>query len=102
MRRVTHLLAGAALAGGVGLLGAPAAHADTTCDAYSGVCPVVPGKQLPAGEVKAVVVKKPAATPSTLPFTGGDVVLVSVLGAAAVAGGGALLVAGRRRGAETA
>ena len=35
--------------------------------------------------------------PSTLPFTGGEVLLVSLVGAGAVAAGTALVVAGRRR-----
>lgn len=40
---------------------------------------------------------QPAGTPTTLPFTGGELVLFSALGAGAVAGGAALVVAGRRR-----
>jgi hypothetical protein len=37
------------------------------------------------------------STPSTLPFTGGEVVLIAVAGAAAVAAGTAMVVTGRRR-----
>lgn len=39
-----------------------------------------------------------ATTPSTLPFTGGELVLMTAIGAGALAGGTALVVAGRRRG----
>ena len=35
--------------------------------------------------------------PSTLPFTGGELVLLTALGAGALAGGTALVVAGRRK-----
>ena len=35
--------------------------------------------------------------PATLPFTGGELVLLTALGAGALAGGTALVVAGRRR-----
>ncbi len=41
-------------------------------------------------------------TPNTLPFTGGDIVLLSLLGAGTLAGGTALVVAGRRRTPATA
>lgn len=37
------------------------------------------------------------SNPSTLPFTGGELVLLTVLGAGTLAGGTALVVAGRRR-----
>lgn len=39
----------------------------------------------------------PASTPSTLPFTGGEVVLIAAAGTAAVAAGAGLVVGGRRR-----
>ena len=48
----------------------------------------------------------PASTttsqPTTLPFTGGEIALLTVLGAGALAGGTALVVAGRRRAQATA
>jgi hypothetical protein len=108
MRRFSTLLTGAALAGGISLLGAPAAFAKepVACDAYAQTCPPVRGETTPSvsgtkGGVSVVTTTR-TSTPSTLPFTGGDVVLISVLGAAAVAGGAALVVAGRRRGVATA
>ena len=38
-----------------------------------------------------------ATRPSALPFTGGEIVLISAAGAAAVAAGTAMVVGGRRR-----
>lgn len=38
-----------------------------------------------------------SSSPSTLPFTGGELVLMTALGAGALAGGTALVIAGRRR-----
>jgi hypothetical protein len=43
----------------------------------------------------------PARTPATLPFTGGEVVLVAAAGAAAVAAGASLVLGGRRRAGVT-
>ena len=41
----------------------------------------------------------PATTPGrTLPFTGGEFVLISVVGVGAIAGGSTLVLAGRKRG----
>lgn len=118
MRRVTHLLTGAALAGGISLVGAPAALAQeaVACDAYAGTCPVVLGETLTRSEggaggttsspstttgteVRGAVAGTTAnrTSPATLPFTGGDILLLSLLGAAAVGGGTALVVASRRR-----
>lgn len=96
-------LAGGMLLGGV-LVVSGAAPALAVCDAYSGSC-VEPTKVLPttleapATDVRSRAVVDTGASPSTLPFTGGELVLVSALGAAAVAGGTALVVAGRRRNA---
>ncbi len=42
-----------------------------------------------------------ARTPATLPFTGGEVVLIAAAGAAAVAAGAGLVVGGRRRSGQT-
>ena len=41
----------------------------------------------------------PAGTPSALPFTGGELVLLTTVGVGALVGGTALVIAGRRRGA---
>lgn len=38
-----------------------------------------------------------SSSPATLPFTGGEIVLLSTLGLGALAGGTALVLAGRRR-----
>lgn len=43
-----------------------------------------------------------AQNPSTLPFTGGELVLLTALGLGAVAGGTALVVAGRRKSSPAA
>jgi hypothetical protein len=43
-----------------------------------------------------------AQNPSTLPFTGGELVLLTGLGLGAVAGGTALVVAGRRKSSPAA
>lgn len=107
MRRVTTLLTGAALAGGISLLGAPAALADggVACDAYAKTCPAVPGTQVRGGATTTGLpgaVTTRTSTPASLPFTGGDVVLLSLAGSAAIAGGAALVMAGRRRGVTTA
>lgn len=91
--------AGAALA----VSFAPASAQTATCDAYSGACPpptqVLPSTVSSPPPVTAVrgATTRTAESPSVLPFTGGELVLVSLAGAGALAAGGALLVAGRRR-----
>lgn len=45
----------------------------------------------------AATVVTPTDTPTTLPFTGGELVLLTAAGAGALAGGTALVLAGRRR-----
>jgi len=83
--------------GGLLALG-PAAPAFAACDAYSGACtdprPVVGTVQSDPGTQQT--------TPTVLPFTGGDVVLITALGLGALAGGTALVVAGRRRRPDAA
>lgn len=98
-----------------------ASPALAVCDAYSGTCTeptevlnetlttpsdvgaAVAGEGAGAGGLGRTQVTTPAAvTPATLPFTGGELVLVSTLGLAAVAGGVGLVVAGRRRAADSA
>ena len=93
--RPTSALATAAMTSTLLLTGAPAALA--VCDAYSGVCveDEVRERNEPRQPQGAVVRARQA--PETLPFTGGEVVMLSALGAGAVAGGAALVVAGRRR-----
>ncbi len=120
MRRVAHVLTGVALTAGIAVLGAPAALAQekAVCDAYPQRCVVLPdtgvlGDQMTRGDATAGAGAGAGATvsgsgvpgsvgartgvPSSLPFTGGDVVLISLVGAAAVVGGAALVVTGRRR-----
>lgn len=103
-------VAGGLLAGGL-LAVTAATPALAVCDAYSEGCvepPAVRGEVLtrtPAGPQVLSRPVVPADTarsgsgPAALPFTGGELVLVSALGAAAVAGGVGLVVAGRRRNA---
>jgi hypothetical protein len=80
---------------------APAAPALAACDAYSGGCVTQPPSVLPTTQTSVApttaVRGSTGGSPAALPFTGGELVLVSVTGAAAVAGGAALVVAGRRR-----
>jgi LPXTG-motif cell wall-anchored protein len=75
------------------LLGTGAAFAaPDTCDAYSTECPP---------EVLPTTISKPPVevegNSSTLPFTGGEVALMSIAGIGAIGAGTAFVVAGRRR-----
>ena len=87
------ILAAVVLATGIAAAPATAAFAagTTTCDAYSHQCTTVEGKKIQK--------PPPAVAPeqATLPFTGAEILGMSVAGAAAVGGGVALVVAGRRR-----
>lgn len=113
---VRSALAAAALTFSVGAgafsLAGPAS-AQEACDAYSGTC-TEPAEVLPTTavldepparttttETNARPGISPASSPTTLPFTGGELVLFSALGAGAVAGGVALVVIGRRRSLPT-
>ncbi|MDQ1696781.1 MAG: hypothetical protein QOJ03_2134 [Frankiaceae bacterium] len=86
-------LAAATTAAGVALLAPTAAFAagDPTCDAYSKKCTHVKGHKITR---PPTVVK---AEHQTLPFTGGEIVLMTTLGAAALGAGATFVVAGRRR-----
>jgi hypothetical protein len=97
MRRLVALI-GAALVGAATL--APAAAFAEPCDAYSGQCPpdvgptdLVRPTQQPPTEV--------AGEKTTLPFTGAEIVLLTVVGGGAIGAGTAFVVAGRRRRAAT-
>jgi LPXTG-motif cell wall-anchored protein len=87
MKRLATVLftATAVLAPSAAAVAAPAA-----CDAYSHKCTDVLGTK---------VVKHPAVegTSTSLPFTGAEVVLMSVVGLGALGAGSAFVVAGRRR-----
>lgn len=80
------------------------------CDAYSGGCPSPTPSPIDGGDGGAGTdtggdqggagtgsSTGGTSNPSTLPFTGGELVLMTALGAGALAGGTALVVAGRRR-----
>ena len=79
------LAATAVLAPATAAVAAPAA-----CDAYSHKCTTVEGKK---------IVRHPAVegTGTSLPFTGAEVVLMSVVGLGALGAGTVFVVAGRRR-----
>ena len=110
MRRSARLAVGDVVLGVVGFAGAPAASALVVCDAYPDTCPALPegvqGSQFNQGPGNQSGTQGGAvsnrSTPNALPFTGGDVVLLSLLGAGTLAGGAALVVAGRRRTPATA
>lgn len=123
MRRTARFATGAAVLGFVGFAGAPGALAQSApvCAAYSESCvesevvvnPPASGGTGVAGNGTgpatggqgpgvAGTVSSRSSTPATLPFTGGDVVLVGLAGAGAVATGTVLIVAARRRGATPA
>ena len=80
------------------------------CDAYSGGCPSPTSSPIRGGDGGAGTGTDTdgdsdpggsgagtTSNPSTLPFTGGELVLMTAIGAGALAGGTALVVAGRRR-----
>ena len=84
------------------------------CDAYSGGCPSPTPSSIggggggagtgsdTGGDVDGAgtgsgTTGGTTSNPSTLPFTGGELVLMTALGAGALAGGTALVIAGRRR-----
>lgn len=123
MLRTARFATGAAVLGFVGFAGAPGALAQSApvCAAYpescveprvvvnppeSGGTGVAGNGTGPAtggqGPGVAGTVSSRSSTPATLPFTGGDVVLVGLAGAGAVATGTVLIVAARRRGATPA
>jgi hypothetical protein len=104
MRRTARLATGVVALGVTGFVGMPAATAQdmVACDSYGRTCPVVPGEQFNRGAGAGNTVSGRTTTPNTLPFTGGDVVLLSLIGAVTLAGGAALVVAGRRRTPATA
>jgi hypothetical protein len=99
MRRqlaATAVLSGTLVTGS--LLGTGAAFAaPSTCDAYSTSCPT-PTKTpevLPTSATKPPV--EVEGNSSTLPFTGAEIVGLSVLGLAVIGAGTVLVLAGRKR-----
>lgn len=115
--RIATALSGVLLGGAISLgVAAPAMAAP--CDAYSQTCPSTPpgtiGGGGTGGGTAPSSVPTTAQTPTSggnhnpgsgttttpgtaLPFTGAELVLMTVVGAAGIAGGTALVVAGRRR-----
>ena len=75
--------------------GAAFAATERHCDAYSHHCTTVQGEK---------VVKPPTVVEgtkvTTLPFTGAEIVLMTVVGGAALGAGTAFVVSGRRRRAS--
>lgn len=113
MRRTARLATGVAVCGIVGSVGAPTAFAQTVeqCSVYAEACvesEVIENKQVSDDGAVAEssqgsgTVSNNSSTPATLPFTGGEVLLLGLVGAGALAGGTALVVAGRRRGVTAA
>ena len=106
MRTITRFTLVAAVVGGGALLGAPAALAQTAPCAYPFDCPAAGGgSTTPAvgggtGTPSAGGGSSTAGAAAVLPFTGGEIVLLTATGAGALAAGSALLVAGRRRSAQ--
>ena len=101
MRPTLRLVTGAAVLGVVSLTGIPAASAQSVdCNAYPQSC--VDSRVLPDGNTAPATVVRNSPTPSTLPFTGGETVLIALAGAGAVAAGTVLVRGARRRGVTTA
>ena len=101
MRTTARLVAAATTVTAVSLLGAPAAMAqESPACAYPFDCrpPVI---DLDLTKFEAPPAQDPPVgrpqTPTQLPFTGGEVVLIALAGGTAIAGGAALVAVGRRR-----
>jgi hypothetical protein len=122
MHRPLKLVSTAAVAALITVSWTPVAVAQQACDDYSGGCTGVGGLiQAPAqpatggsgtgnlvgnSRVSNVLQNSAparelrsggAATPGTLPFTGGEIVLLAVTGAAAIGVGAVIVASGRRR-----
>jgi len=105
MSTTSRLAVSAAVLGG-GLLLAGPASAQEAC-AYPFDCPPVSGgsgQPATGGSVGTPTVSTPTVVsnaggggPASLPFTGGEVTMLALAGAAALAGGAALVAAGRKR-----
>lgn len=95
MTRTTRLASAAGAACLLSVMAAPAALAQTTAD-YTGTGDTVVGGVVVTAPGTSAV-RSRTTSPSTLPFTGGEVVLIAAAGTAAVAAGAAMVVGGRRR-----
>ena len=98
MRTASRFVATAIVAAGISVSGASAALAQDDCAYVPSSCEtpteLLPTKTSVQTEVNA---RTDVAEPATLPFTGGEIAVASVVGAGAVAAGAALVVAARRR-----
>jgi hypothetical protein len=93
--RLVSTAAAVTLATGLAVGAAPVAFAADNCAAYGSQCPSVAPTTLSATPtVKGTTLTK---EPSTLPFTGGEFVLMGSAGAIALGAGSALVLASRRR-----
>jgi hypothetical protein len=93
-------LAAGVLAAGAVLVVGGAAPALAQCDAYSQNCPTPPpSDKLPTPSGGA---STSSDGPDQLPFSGGEITLMTAIGVGALGGGTALVVAGRRRKAPAA
>ena len=118
MRVRTASLAGSVLVGGLLCLSTPAPAMAAPCDAYSQTCPSTPPGTIGGGGTGGATA--PSSAPTTgsesspgegatvapagtgnegrsLPFTGAELVMMTLIGGGAIAGGTMLVVAGRRR-----
>jgi len=112
MSRIARVTTGVAVLGLAGVVAAPAALAQTTdCAVYPDACvesQVVNDRPAPAvdsstgNRVDSSTSNRDAGSPATLPFTGGEVLLIGLAGGGAVAAGAVLVVAARRRGVTAA
>jgi hypothetical protein len=114
MRVRTASVAGTVLLGGLLCFGTVTPAAAAPCDAYSQTCPSTPpgtiggggtgGGTAPSSAPEAGGTSNPGSTSTpadnegrALPFTGAELVLLTLAGGGAIAGGTMLVVAGRRR-----
>src|SRR4051794_19694327 len=95
MKQAARVITTLALCAGASGLAAPAAFADP-CDSYSGQCPQVKGHHITKPPTVVLGEKQ------TLPFTGGEIVLMTAAGLGALGAGTAFAAAGRRRRAAAA
>jgi hypothetical protein len=98
MRRqlaATAILTGTMVAGSVVGL-ASIASAEDTCDAYASTCPTPSTEVLPSHATKAPETEVEGNS-SSLPFTGGEIALMTVAGIAAIGTGTVLVATSRRR-----
>jgi hypothetical protein len=107
MRRTVCLATGVAAVGFVAVVGMPTAVAATVdCAVYPDACVesevVEDGVVVQDETTDRSNVADNRSTPSTLPFTGGEVVLLSLAGAGAVVAGTVLVLSARRRSATSA